>query len=276
MAMARQTWDEVRHAQLGMGLLESYGGAGRRIPRHARRQPTERSHPGRRRTAPRAPAAPSAARLMRDPLDQPLGDQRRARRRRPRPLQGHLCPRPTASATTLMEHVYDYNWADEVTHTTIGDYFVKALCDGNPAEEQRALRAHAMFEGMRERLSGSNRPRSGVLRRRGRTGHGRSRATLRARFVLGGGCPHRARPLHQLWPLPPRLPDGDHPLLHHRPAHARRRARGLHRLRLCVPVCPEDCIVPDPATSMTAAELEAAKGRARDWARRRNASARRS
>jgi hypothetical protein len=55
----------------------------------------------------------------------------------------------------LMELVYDYNWADEVTHTAIGDYFVKALCDGNPAEEARALRAHAMFEGMRERLSGT-------------------------------------------------------------------------------------------------------------------------
>ena len=54
----------------------------------------------------------------------------------------------------LMELVYDYNWADEVTHTAIGDYFVKALCEGKPEEEARALRAHAMFEGMRERLSG--------------------------------------------------------------------------------------------------------------------------
>src|SRR5579884_2247549 len=27
MAMARQTWDEVRHAQLAKGVLESYGGA---------------------------------------------------------------------------------------------------------------------------------------------------------------------------------------------------------------------------------------------------------
>src|SRR5438552_16527115 len=26
MAMARQTWDEVRHAQLALGLLDSYGG----------------------------------------------------------------------------------------------------------------------------------------------------------------------------------------------------------------------------------------------------------
>ena len=54
----------------------------------------------------------------------------------------------------LMQHCYDYNWADEVTHTTIGDYFVKVLCEDNPEQEQRALRAHAMFEGMRERLSG--------------------------------------------------------------------------------------------------------------------------
>ena len=54
----------------------------------------------------------------------------------------------------LMQLVYDYNWADEVTHTTIGDYFVKVLCEDKPGEEDRALRAHAMFEGMRAQLSG--------------------------------------------------------------------------------------------------------------------------
>jgi len=54
----------------------------------------------------------------------------------------------------LMQLLYDYNWADEVTHTAIGDYFVKALCQGKPEEEARALRAHAMFEAMRAQLSG--------------------------------------------------------------------------------------------------------------------------
>ena len=53
----------------------------------------------------------------------------------------------------LLAHCFDYNWADEVTHTMIGDYFVKLLAEESPEAEQRALRAHAMFEYQRARLS---------------------------------------------------------------------------------------------------------------------------
>jgi hypothetical protein len=53
-----------------------------------------------------------------------------------------------------MAHCYDYNWADEVTHTAIGDYFVKQLTADNPEEEAKALRVHAMAEGFRARLTG--------------------------------------------------------------------------------------------------------------------------
>ncbi len=53
----------------------------------------------------------------------------------------------------LMEHCFDYNWADEVTHVAIGDHFVKVLCEDNPEAEKRALRAHAMFEYARARLN---------------------------------------------------------------------------------------------------------------------------
>ena len=52
----------------------------------------------------------------------------------------------------LLEHCFDYNWADEVTHTMIGDYFVRELCGDDPEAEQRALRAHAMSEFQRARL----------------------------------------------------------------------------------------------------------------------------
>jgi hypothetical protein len=52
----------------------------------------------------------------------------------------------------LLAHCYDYNWADEVTHTMIGDYFVRALCEDDPELEQRALRIHGMSEYMRARL----------------------------------------------------------------------------------------------------------------------------
>jgi uncharacterized ferritin-like protein (DUF455 family) len=54
----------------------------------------------------------------------------------------------------LMAHCYDYNWADEVTHTAIGDYFVKLLTEDNPEEEAKALRVHAMAEAFRARLNG--------------------------------------------------------------------------------------------------------------------------
>ena len=53
----------------------------------------------------------------------------------------------------LMERCFDYNWADEVTHVAIGDYFVKVLCEDDPEAEKRALRAHAMFEYARARLN---------------------------------------------------------------------------------------------------------------------------
>jgi hypothetical protein len=54
----------------------------------------------------------------------------------------------------LMAHCYDYNWADEVTHTAIGDFFVKQLAEDSPEQEAKALRVHAMAEFFRSRLSG--------------------------------------------------------------------------------------------------------------------------
>ena len=52
----------------------------------------------------------------------------------------------------LMERCFDYNWADEVTHTAIGDYFVKQLTEDDPAKEKSALRIHAFSEFGRRRL----------------------------------------------------------------------------------------------------------------------------
>lgn len=50
----------------------------------------------------------------------------------------------------LMEHCYDYNWADELTHTYIGDWFVKELCGDDPNKEQLALRG--LTKGQQEEL----------------------------------------------------------------------------------------------------------------------------
>jgi uncharacterized ferritin-like protein (DUF455 family) len=148
MAMARQTWDEVRHAQLGTELLKSYGGEVGEYPDTlAGAPPSEATTAVAQGAA--ATTAGGAAAVMRS-----LSVTNVALEGAALDLFKGTSDLGRKVNDELMELVYDYNWADEVTHTAIGDYFVKALCDGNPAEEARALRAHAMFEGMRERLSG--------------------------------------------------------------------------------------------------------------------------
>jgi uncharacterized ferritin-like protein (DUF455 family) len=143
MAMARQTWDEVRHAQLALGLLESYGGTIDEYP----------------------DTLGGGGGQVRSMMELMLGDN----------PQDPLISLETTNVSLegqaltlfqetselgkrigdrLMEHVYDYNWADEVTHTAIGDFFVRELCDGDPKQEQRALRAHAKFEMIRGQLNG--------------------------------------------------------------------------------------------------------------------------
>jgi len=143
MAMARQTWDEVRHAQLALGLLDSYSGAIDEYP------DTLGGGGGQLRTM----------------LEQMLGDNPQdpliSLETTNVSLEGEALTLFQATSELgrrigdeLMQHVYDYNWADEVTHTAIGDYFVRALCAGDPGQEQRALRAHAKFEQIRAQLSG--------------------------------------------------------------------------------------------------------------------------
>ena len=150
MAIARQTWDEVRHAQLATGVLESYGGEIGEYPDTL---------------AGGAGGAPPPS------AGQAADGQRRAA------VQG-MIQEPTMMLSAvnvsleggaltlfketselgrrigdeLLQHCFDYNWADEVTHTMIGDYFVRQLAQDDPEGEQRALRAHAMSEYMRARL----------------------------------------------------------------------------------------------------------------------------
>jgi len=153
IAMARQTWDEVRHAQLGTELLKSYGGEVGEYPDTlAGAPPNEASAAVARGQG--ATDQSAAAAIMRDPIIS-LSVTNVALEGAALDLFKGTSDLGNKVGDDLMELVYDYNWADEVTHTAIGDYFVKVLCEGNPAEEARALRAHAMFEGMRERLSGT-------------------------------------------------------------------------------------------------------------------------
>jgi uncharacterized ferritin-like protein (DUF455 family) len=151
MAIARQTWDEVRHAALAKGLIESYGGKISDYPDTL------------------AGGAPPPGVSPQGPLQQGFGAQAEQLMREPVvslsmtnvSLEGQaltLFQETSAVAEkvgdTLMAHCYDYNWADEVTHTAIGDYFVKLLTEDKPEEEAKALRVHAMAEAFRARLNG--------------------------------------------------------------------------------------------------------------------------
>jgi uncharacterized ferritin-like protein (DUF455 family) len=151
MAMARQTWDEVRHAWLAKELVESYGGEIGDYPDTL------------------AGGAPPPGVTTQGPLQQGFGAQAQEMMREPVvslsmtnvSLEGGaltLFQETSAVAEKigdrLMAHCYDYNWADEVTHTAIGDFFVKQLTQDNPEEEKKALRVHALAETFRTRLSG--------------------------------------------------------------------------------------------------------------------------
>ncbi len=146
MAMARQTWDEVRHAQLALGLLDSYGGKIDEYP----------------------DTLGGGGGQVRQILEIALGDNPQdpliSLETTNVSLEGEALALFQATSElggrigdTLMQHVYDYNWADEVTHTAIGDYFVRELCEADPAQEGRALRAHAKFEQIRAQLSGEQK-----------------------------------------------------------------------------------------------------------------------
>lgn len=142
MAMARQTWDEVRHAQLAKGVLEGYGGVVGEYPDTLAGNVPQRQAPAAvsddDASNPIISLSTINVSLEGAALNTFQGVSRLGRK----------------IGDELLEHCYDYNWADEVTHTAIGDYFVKQLCEGQPEKEQRALRAHARFEFARAQLSG--------------------------------------------------------------------------------------------------------------------------
>jgi len=154
MAIARQTWDEVRHARLSTGVLESYGGkigeypdtlaggAGGAPPPSTQGQAPQNGGGGGRAAPPQTLQEPVS---MLSAVNVSLEGGALVLFKGTSEL-GRKIDDP------LMEHCFDYNWADEVTHTAIGDYFVKLLTENDPEMEKRALRIHAMSEYGRTRL----------------------------------------------------------------------------------------------------------------------------
>lgn len=140
LAMARQTWDEVRHAQLATGVLASYGGTIGEYPDTLAGGPP-----------PQAQAGPPEG-MFREPVTS-LSMVNVSLEGGALTLFRETSKLGERIGDALLQHCYDYNWADEVTHTAIGDYFVKLLCQDDPEAEQQALRAHAFFEFARTRLT---------------------------------------------------------------------------------------------------------------------------
>jgi uncharacterized ferritin-like protein (DUF455 family) len=151
MAIARQTWDEVRHANLAKGLIENYGAKIGDYPDTL------------------AGGAPPPGVATQGPLTQTYGAVAEDMFRDPVVSLSMVNVSLEGGALTLfqetsavgekigdelMAHCYDYNWADEVTHTAIGDFFVKALTEDDPEAEAKALRVHGLSEMFRSRLNG--------------------------------------------------------------------------------------------------------------------------
>lgn len=145
MAMARQTWDEVRHAQLGVGLIELYGGV-------VGEYPDTLAGGGQG-----AARGQQAAALGYDPADPviSLSTVNVSLEGFALSLFEGVSVLGRRIGDDLMEHCYDYNWSDEVTHTAIGDWFIKRLAQDDPEQERKALRAHARAEQMRGALTTS-------------------------------------------------------------------------------------------------------------------------
>jgi hypothetical protein len=158
MAIARQTWDEVRHAKLATGVLESYGGTIGEYPdtlaggAGGAPPPASSAQQNGNGTAEPAAGRIIGQGMMDDPVltlsavNVSLEGGALTLFKETSELGGKI-------GDDLLEHCYDYNWADEVTHTTIGDYFVKQLTEDNPDAERRALRAHGFSEFSRTRLN---------------------------------------------------------------------------------------------------------------------------
>jgi uncharacterized ferritin-like protein (DUF455 family) len=151
MAMARQTWDEVRHAWLAKGLIEGYGG---QIGDYPDTLAGGAPPPGVTTSGPLTQGfGAAAAQLMREPVVS-LSMTNVSLEGQALTLFQETAAVGEKIGDHLMAHCYDYNWADEVTHTAIGDFFVKQLTEDNPQEEAKALRMHAMAELFRARLNG--------------------------------------------------------------------------------------------------------------------------
>ena len=138
MAMVRQTWDEVRHARLGTELLElEYDGTLGEYP-----DTLAGSGGG---SGARSEAMREQRRRFGGPV-QSLSAVNVGVEGRALLLFSGVSRLGAKIGDKAMEQAYDYNWADEVLHVAIGDYFVKKIGERDPATEKQAMLAQAGTE----------------------------------------------------------------------------------------------------------------------------------
>jgi hypothetical protein len=127
-------WDETRHTQLNLQLLEAQGGALGEYPDTLVGGPP----PDAQQIPPTQPEDPV---LGFSTINVGLEGFALSVFERTRELAEHVGDR-------LMEHCHDYNMADEYLHVASGDYWIERLTEDNPALERKARDQQKIFEEM--------------------------------------------------------------------------------------------------------------------------------
>lgn len=169
-AIVRQTWDEVRHAWLGTALIEKYGGYLGEYPDSlagGQRRATAEQYAQGESEDPTVGAAPQPSEQTAGPPQGMMDDQSPSTTlsRINIGIEGpalQLFSGVSKLGTRIgdpdLEQAYDFNWADEVLHVSIGDYFLKKLAEREAGAERKAMKTQAQVEAMRgvsERRSSS-------------------------------------------------------------------------------------------------------------------------
>ena len=130
LAFARQTFDESRHTQLNMGLLEHLGSEVGEYPDII--------------------IGPQRDEIPEEELDPAVLIARINVALEGFALTSFEDIRKLAQETgeDLIEHCHDYNMADEVTHVAIGDYWLERLSEEQPWRKQRAKAVQEEFDKM--------------------------------------------------------------------------------------------------------------------------------
>ena len=130
LAFARQTFDESRHTQLNIGLLEHLGSEVGEYPDII--------------------LGPQRDEIPEEELDPAVLMARINVALEGFALTSFEGTRSLAEeiGETLIEHFHDYNMADEVTHVGFGDYWLIRLCEEQPWRKERAQAVQEEFDKM--------------------------------------------------------------------------------------------------------------------------------